>query len=104
VSGGQPKWLALSRLKQNLRREFRNEGVHHIEYVVAFTSPYQFWAWLGTSTDAERDQLANDPTLTDRVRRLAEKRGLGALLEGVSVESQETVDREYEGSWFYRLR
>ena len=99
-----PNWLALARLKRGLLREFRSEGVVRVEWVIAFTEPFDFWVWLGTTTDAEREELASLDTLEDRIRRRAERRHLAPLFEGVSVESQETVDREYEGSWFYRLR
>jgi hypothetical protein len=58
--------------------------------------------WLGTLTDAERDALAAEPDLASTTRVLVERSGL--FFRGVSVESQETVDRDYEGSWFYRLR
>lgn len=88
----------------NLRREFRDGGVDHVEYVIAFSPPFDFWVWLGTATDVERDELARHPGLNDRVQRLADRRGLATLFEGVTVESKETVDREYEGHWFYRLR
>ncbi|MDR7254019.1 hypothetical protein J2X46_003009 [Nocardioides sp. BE266] len=76
----------------------------HVEYVVAFSEPFDFWVWLGTTTDSEREALGGQPDLDERIRRLAEKRGLGDRYEGVTVESQETVDRDYAGHWFYRLR
>ena len=99
-----PNWRALARLKKRLLRDFRDVGVDHVEYVVAFSAPFEFWVWLGTATDAERDSLAKDPALTGRVRPIAERYGVATLLEGVTFESKETVDREYEGQWFYRLR
>jgi hypothetical protein len=58
--------------------------------------------WLGTLTDAERDALAADADLTSATRVVVERRDLS--FDGVSVESQETVDRDYDGSWFRRLR
>jgi hypothetical protein len=100
----QPDWVALARLKKELLREFREHGVSRVEWVIAFSPPFDFRAWLATSTDADRDALAADPDLDGRVRRLTEKAGLADLFQGTTVESQETVDREYEGSWFYRLR
>jgi hypothetical protein len=78
--------------------------VVHVEWVVAFSAPFEFWVWLRTTTDAQRQQLAAQGTLEERIRRRAEKRGLALLYEGFTVESQETVDREFKGIWFYRLR
>jgi hypothetical protein len=64
------------------------------------------WVWLGTTTDAERDALAGtEPTLLSKVRRTAERHGFAPeKVCGISVESEETVARDYEGSWFYALR
>ena len=97
-------WLARVGLGRDLRREFRDDGVEHVEYVVDAVPPYRFWAWLGTATDAQRDRLAADPALQVRVSRLADQRGAAPLLRGVTVKSGETVDRDYAGRWFYRLK
>jgi hypothetical protein len=85
-------------------RAFSAQGVVRVEYVIAFSPPFEFWVWLGTTSDSERDALSADPTVDERLRGLARHRGMSELYEGFTVESQETVDREYEGNWFYRLR
>ena len=104
-SGAQtPDWDALTQLKGDLLREFQDAGVDHVEYVVGFIAPFDFWVWLGTATDTERDSLARRSDLSDRVRAAAERRDLATTFEGVTIESKETLDREYEGSWFHRLR
>lgn len=77
-----------------------------IEWAVGFVRPYRVSAWLGTETDVERDALRDGPFLAD-VREILESAGLPcgtARLERTVVQSQETVDRDYEGSWFYALR
>jgi hypothetical protein len=104
VGSPEPHWPALERLTKELRREFRDQGVDHVEYVPAFSAPFDVWVWLGTATDAERDALAADRALDDRVRRAADGCGLAELVTGTTVESKQTVDREYDGQWFYRLR
>jgi hypothetical protein len=96
--------LALSKLRSKLLKRFRADGIEHVEFVVGFAEPFNFWVWLGTDPDALRDDLASSPDLLTRVKTLAERQGLAPLLEGVSVESQQTLDRDFEGSWFYRLR
>ncbi|TCC61007.1 hypothetical protein E0H73_17265 [Kribbella pittospori] len=103
VGSPQPDWPALERLKDELQHEFGDQGVDHVEYVVAFSAPFDFSVWLGTATDAERDALAAEPALDDRVRAAADGCGLAELVRGTTVESKETVDRDY-GGWFYRLR
>lgn len=99
-----PSWRALKRLAKALRREFARDGVAHVEYVIAFSDPFDFWVWLGTRSDRDRDILATEPTAGERIRALASAHEVGELYEGFSVESQQTIDREYQGSWFYRLR
>ena len=78
-----------------------------IEYVVGFVEPYNVWVWLGTRTDAEREALGTDNPLIGPVRQVLLESGLPLGRVGVigtSAQSQETVDRDYEGSWFYALR
>lgn len=48
--------------------------------------------------------LLADPLVLLRVQELADAAGLRSLFRGLTVESQETVDRSYGGSWFNRLR
>lgn len=79
-------------------------GVSHVEYVAALPDP-DVWVWLGTDTDAQRDNLAHADDLLARVRELLVSHGVvGVNATGVTVQSAETVARDYEGSWFYALR
>jgi hypothetical protein len=100
----QPNWRVMKRLEKALLREFEAQGVCHVEFVIAFSEPFTFWVWLGSATDVERDQLQADASVTERIRAQSANISIGALYEGRTVESQETVDRDYQGSWFYRLR
>ena len=89
-----------------LLQAFRESGVTRIEYVTAFPLGDDAWVWLGTATDAERDALAGaEPPVLSDVRLIAERHGfLAAKVRGVTVQSEETVARDYQGSWFYALR
>lgn len=100
----QPDWVALASLKQAILVEFEAQGVNRVEYVIAFSEPFKFWVWLGTESDTERDALGTDDTIDRRIRAVAQQSGVHELFQGSSFESQETLDREFEGSWFYRLR
>jgi hypothetical protein len=40
--------------------------------------------------------------LEERVRQVCAQHAVA--VRGVTVESQETVERDFQGSWFYRLR
>lgn len=86
---------------------FADSGVATIKYVVGFVEPYEVSVWLGTETDAQRDALGRRQGLHETVADALVASGIDgsdAVFDGVVVESQETVDREYEGSWFYALR
>jgi hypothetical protein len=50
--------------------------------------------------------MTEDPYLNE-VRAIVDDAGLprsAAQVAGTVAQSQETVDRDYEGSWFYALR
>lgn len=82
-----------------------DRGVGRVEFVTAFSEPFDSFVWLGTSTDNERDALLDVPDLHELVRDAVQPSGFDlSLIRGVTAQSQETVDRDYEGSWFYALR
>lgn len=101
-----PRWALLQDMKPVLLRRFRDAGVLRVEYVSAFPSQDDAWVWLGTATDVERDALTgSEPRLLSEARLIAERHGFPAHdVSGVTVQSEETVARDFEGSWFYALR
>ncbi len=104
MSKPRPDLVQLARLADEIVRALAAKGVMRVEHVVAFSPPFDYWLWLGTSTDDERDRLMRDRSIVGLLRDLTQRHGPKATFEGFTVESQETVDRDYEGSWFYRLR
>jgi hypothetical protein len=56
----EPNWRVMKRLEKSLLREFGAQGIRSIEFVIAFSEPFTFWVWLGSATDAEREQLQAD--------------------------------------------
>jgi hypothetical protein len=56
--------------------------------------------WVITETDQERDRLAGDKLLRARLERAAAEFPPNAF----AFQSQETVDRDFRGSWFYAMR
>lgn len=99
-------FAALERAEPALLARLGPHGIIGVEYVVGFVHPYVVWVWLVTTSDAERDALGELPFL-DEVREVLTEVGLpdeDADFEGTTVQSQETVDRDYDGSWFYALR
>jgi len=58
--------------------------------------------WIITSTDAEKEMLANDAALLPLLLKVAAE--IGFAPDSITFQSQETVDRDFEGSWFYAMR
>jgi hypothetical protein len=97
----------LATARPELVDAFADDGVLRVEYVSAFPDQDDLAVWLGTATDSEADRLRQQQGLRDRVSAMLSRAGFtGEQLEGllVVIQSQETVDREYAGSWFYALR
>ncbi len=97
---------ALSVAEVSIVEALGSHAVVRVEWVVGFVRPFHVSAWLVTATDAERDALPLSPFGAE-VRSIVEVAGvpdgdLGKL--DTVVQSQETVDRDYEGSWFYAQR
>lgn len=93
--------------RPDLMRAFADDGVRRIEYVAAFAVAHAFAVWLGTSSDAEAARLRARTELLERVASALHGAGFTSseLAElAVVVQSQETVDRDYAGSWFFALR
>jgi hypothetical protein len=65
--------------------------------------PAPSWScWITTQTDVDRDRIKKDSALLAELFELAAKAGFAP--DTFVVQSQETVDREYKGSWFYAMR
>lgn len=101
-----PRWTVLQEMQPALLQAFRQAGVGRVEYVTAFPSHDATWVWLGTATDAERNALnVTHPRMLAQVRFIAEQHGLSSEeISGVTVQSDETVTRDFEGSWFQATR
>jgi hypothetical protein len=102
-----PRWELLGRATPRLIERFNHLGVVRIEYVAAFPDQDDFSVWLCTETDEQRDRLGTEQPLLDQVRQVLRGAGFTArqvALASLTAQSQETVDRSYEGSWFYALR
>jgi hypothetical protein len=108
ASASWDKWAVLEDAKGRLPAAFAGSGVVRIEYVVGFVEPYEVSVWLGTQTDAQREALAQREGLHEEVAHALVACGIedtdAVFNGGAVVQSQETVDRDYEGSWFYALR
>jgi hypothetical protein len=101
------RWQVLVDVRPAPGDAFFYDGVMRVEFVASFPYLQQFAVWLGTATDSEAVGLRASPTIRARVHDLLvaygfEEQDVSELT--VVVQSQETVDRDYNGSWFYALR
>jgi hypothetical protein len=97
----------LNNAKPALVQALASVGVVRIEVVSAFPGSERIAVWLCSSTDVQRDAFPRSNPYLEKVRTVLLTAGLtpDQLEELMTVaQSQETVDRDYEGSWFYALR
>ncbi len=98
-------WPAIRRAKREMRQIARKrdpdaqvlsrQGATRID-------PRHLWFSIRTKTDHQRDQLCEDSTLYPELRDALLRSGYPAAsvpLVHFGVQSQETVDRDYGGSW-----
>lgn len=82
-------------------------GVERVEYVGAFPVSDRFAVWLGAGSDkqatASRSRADVKAVIMDALRA-ARVDTLTALEVAIVLQSQEIVDRDYGGSWFYATR
>lgn len=100
------RWNLLVGARSLVVEGFSDQGVTRVEYVSAFPQD-DFAVWLATTTDAQAQALSHVVGLRERVAAILV--GVGFRedeLSGLMVvtQSQEAVDRDYGGSWFYALR
>ena len=83
------------------------DGVTEIRYEAAFPQLDGVGVWLCTRSDEERDRLGlSNPRLTD-VKAILQGLGFSEAdlaRTTTTTQSQETVDRSFQGSWFYATR
>ncbi len=91
-------WTDLDVAKARILECLADRGVTRVEYVVGFGQAHEEgpWVWLATDTDATRGLLNGNESVEELIAAVFSD--LHRQFRGVVVESQETVDREYEGS------
>ena len=97
------RWDLLELARPSLVAAFADRGVRKIDYIANFDHWDAFSIWLCTGTDQERDHLGTDSPTLDEVRDVLIASGFrpDEVNDITTIaQSQETVDRDYEGSWF----
>ena len=79
-----------------------------VTYIGAYDLGPQYLAfWIFTTTDKERDRLLNEPQMIEALHELLRSNSYpvdAVASVGLAVESQETVDRDFEGNGFYAMK
>lgn len=99
IAAAAEKMVALARTKE------QSAGIFHFGAVDIH--PKHLAYWLTTATDAQRDRLAADSAMQDEFRRILLRAGYpaDAVLEvGFAFQSEETVQRDYGGNWYYAVK
>ena len=101
------RWNLLDEAAPVLAQAFEARGVTATRFVGAFPDLPGAGVWLCTTTDLERGALRSDPALVETVLAMMQDVGFSSIdiaRSAVVVESQETVDRDAQGSWFFMMR
>lgn len=117
------RWEVLERAKPIIGRRLSRYGVVGVEYVAGFPELSGVGVWVIVASDEVRDSLGvpfegvDHPEGSSSQRRLSDELAdeVAAILRAEAdhltlgevtgvVQSLETVDRDFDGSWFKAMR
>jgi hypothetical protein len=101
-------WKVL-RIEVAIKQILRSRGIEpHVWSFGAFYLDPKFLVFVvGVQTDAEKERLKSDPVFSGLLKNLLSLRNWpSSAREHVvfDIESQETVDRETNGNWWYHYK
>ena len=101
--------LSIWRARYGIRRIARRYCLHAKVFTLeaVWLSPRNLAFWITTQTDAERDLMRSAPELVSEFRQELLDVGYSAKAVadvGFEFEAQQTVDRDYTGNWWYRVK
>jgi hypothetical protein len=102
-----PRWAIFELAQPILIDALAPDGVIDARLVASFPNSDDFVIWLCTATDEQRDALPQRSPRLEQARTILSQTGFpAAQLHGLGTvaQSQQTVDRDYQGSWFFALR
>ena len=106
-SSDASKWWTLEAAGIDLLAHFKSRGVVDVKWIAAFPDIPGVAAWLCTQSDDARDTLTLEPDLQEAMDGALKRAGMAATEVAASsyvTQSQETVDRDFEGTWFSAMR
>ena len=102
-------WPTIRRAEREVRKLARQRCPNAKVFSFGATDidPRHLAIWIKTKTDEERDRLRHDSDLQQQLRDALLQVGYPTAavpLVGFAFESQETVDRDFGGSWYSRTK
>jgi hypothetical protein len=103
---GWSLYPTIIRSRRAIRKILKKRGFSFRVHSFGATSidPQYLCICINVDTDSERDSLRENTELIDQFREAMLRVGYPAEsvpLVGFSFESQQTVDRDFAGNWFY---
>jgi hypothetical protein len=104
---GWSLYPTILRSRRAIRRVLRKEGYTDFRvssFGATSIDPRHLCICIDVKSDEVRDHLQEDQALMDQLRQALLTCGYPAEsvpLVGFSIESQETVERDFAGNWFY---
>jgi hypothetical protein len=98
-------WRAKYRIRRIARRYCPCAKVFTLGAV--WLSPRNLAFWITTQTDGERDSMRSAPQLVYEFRQVLLDAGypVTAVADvAFEFEAQQTVDRDYNGNWWHRVK
>lgn len=84
-----------------------------VKHVHSFGYKFDSAFWIAVQTDAHRNAIKRNPDLMKKLKDVfsttdyfvhMNKHFGEKITPGLEVESQETVDRDFEGNWWYAMK
>ncbi len=92
-------------VKELARQKYKSCNV--LSFGATDIDPKHLAIWITTDTDSQRDILSKDASFKEAVRGILRENGYperAIPFVGITFESEETVQRDYDGNWWHAVK